>query len=157
MAGMRYAPCGMCKQMTAHNVVAVEDRSSEEGSDVYYFLTCAGCRCVSMANQYNSVMGIRAFLEQLMILKVGDQGTFEANLDEFLREGYISKMHRKAMSHILDSGHAAIHRMHKPTEEDLNIALDITEAITAAIYFHESDAKSVAERVPPRTPRPPKV
>jgi len=100
-----------------------------------------------------AVMGIRAFLEQLMIVKVGDQGTFEKNLDAFLAEGYISKIQRKAMSHILDSGHAVIHRMHKPTEEDLNIVLDITESITAAIYFHEDDAKSVAARVPPRPKR----
>lgn len=97
-----------------------------------------------------AVMGIRAFLEQLMILKVGDKGSFERNLEAFFQEGYISKIQRNAMSHILDSGHAAIHRMHKPTQEDLNIALDITESVTAAIYFHEEDAKSVSARVPPR-------
>src|SRR6266567_9210620 len=33
-------------------------------------------------------MGIRAFFEQLMIAKVGDQGSFNANLNKFLEEGY---------------------------------------------------------------------
>ncbi len=98
-----------------------------------------------------AVMGIRAFLEQLMVVKVGDKGTFENNLDTFFAEGYISKIQKNAMSHILDSGHAVIHRMHSPTERDLTIALDIAESITAAIFFHEVDAKAVADRAPPRS------
>lgn len=98
-----------------------------------------------------AVMGIRAFLEQLMIIKTGDQGSFDKNLDAFTKEGYISKIQRSAMSDILDSGHAVIHRMHLPTEEDLNIALEIMESITAAIYFHGGAAKEAAARVPPRT------
>jgi hypothetical protein len=53
-----------------------------------------------------AVMGIRAFLEQLMVIKVGDKGTFEKNLDAFFAEGYISKIQKNAVSHILDSGHA---------------------------------------------------
>ena len=32
----------------------------------------------------------------------------------------------------------------KPTEEDLDTALDITESVTAAIFFHEEAAKAVA-------------
>jgi hypothetical protein len=203
--GTRLAPCALCARKTTHNILAMEDRGSEEGSDKYYFLTCAGCGSVSMENFYDlsgdphasyypspisrkvpdwswkltwftsgdeeklgelfeeiykgvqgkqyrlAAMGIRAFIEQLMVLKVGDHGTFEKNLDAFFAEGYISKIHRKALSLILDSGHAVIHRMHKPTEADLNIALDILESVTAAIYFHEEDAKKVAARVKPRS------
>lgn len=198
------APCALCRRKTTHNILAAQDRSSEEGRDKYYFLSCAGCGAVSMGNVWNysgdeeklyypspisrktpnwvcelsffgaaeegklgdllkeiyqavqgkqyrlAVMGIRAFLEQLMVIKVGDKGTFEKNLDAFFAEGYISKIQKNAVSHILDSGHAVIHRMHKPTEQDLTIALDITESITAAIFFHENDAKAVADRAPPR-------
>jgi Domain of unknown function (DUF4145) len=199
------APCALCTRETTHNILEVQDRSSEEGRDKYYFLSCAGCDAVSMANLYDygggeeearyypspvsrkapswlwelsffggsdegklgsllneiyqavqgkqyrlAVMGIRAFLEQLMVVKVGDKGTFEKNLEAFYSEGYISKIQKNAMSHILDSGHAVIHRMHNPTEQDLAIALDITESITAAIFFHEDNAKTVADRVPPR-------
>jgi hypothetical protein len=35
-------------------------------------------------------------------------------------------------------------------EQDLSVALDITESITAAIFFHEDNAKRVADRAPPR-------
>lgn len=97
-----------------------------------------------------AVMGIRTFFEQMMILKVGDHGSFVKNLDAFMEGGYISKIQKNAVSDILDSGHAVTHRMYKPSEDDLNIALDILDSITAAIYFHEDEAKSVAAKVPPR-------
>ncbi len=203
---IKYAPCILCARVNAHKVLASQDRGSEEGSDMYYFLACAGCGAVSMANIYNyggddearyypspisrkppdwlwklrflfgnsetplgellyeiyeavqgkqhrlALMGIRAFFEQLMIAKVGDQGTFNANLNKFLEEGFIAKIQRTAIEHILESGHAAIHRGYKPIEHDLNTALNIVEAITETIYFHEEEAKEVAARVPPRGP-----
>ena len=100
-----------------------------------------------------AAMGIRAFLEQMMISKVGDSGSFEANLNAFEKKGYISQVQKNAMASILDSGHAVIHRMHKPEEADLKTALDIAESITAAIYFHEEAAKAVAAKAPPRRTR----
>jgi hypothetical protein len=201
---VKNAPCILCARVTAHKVLARQDRSSEEGPDVYYFLACAGCGAVSMANFWDvgagqearyypspisrkppdwlwklrflfgdsekplgellheiyeavqgkqhrlALMGIRAFFEQLMIAKVGDQGTFNANLDKFLEEGFIAKIQRTALDHILESGHATIHRGYKPVEHDLNTALNIVEAITETIYFHEVEAKAVASRLPPR-------
>jgi hypothetical protein len=99
-----------------------------------------------------ALMGIRTFFEQLMIAKVGDQGSFRANLTAFLEGGFIAKNQRTAIEHILESGHAAIHRGYQPIEEDLNTALNIVEAITETIFFHEQEAKEVAARVPPRRP-----
>jgi hypothetical protein len=97
-----------------------------------------------------ALMGVRAFFEQLMIAKVGDQGSFTTNLNKFLEDGFIAKIQLTAIKHILESGHAAIHRGYKPVEEDLNTALNIMEAITETIYFHEHEAKQVASRVPQR-------
>jgi uncharacterized protein DUF4145 len=85
-----------------------------------------------------------------MIAKVSDQGTFDANLKKFLAEGFIAKIQLTAIKHILESGHAAIHRGYQPIEHDLNTALNIVEAITETIYFHEKEAAQVALRVPPR-------
>jgi hypothetical protein len=158
---VKNAPCILCARVNAHKVLARQDRSSEEGPDVYYFLACAGCGAASVANIWNvgggddearyypspisrkppewlwrlrflfgdsekplgellheiyeavqgkqhrlALMGIRAFFEQLMIAKVGDQGTFNANLNKFLEEGFIAKLQRAAIEHILESGHA---------------------------------------------------
>ena len=78
-----------------------------------------------------AAMGIRALLEQVMILKVGDIRTFDQKLDKFQEQGYISLIQRDAMRATLDVGDASVHRGYKPTEQDLEIALDIVEGIFA--------------------------
>jgi Domain of unknown function (DUF4145) len=105
------------------------------------------------AGQYRlAVMGIRALLEQVMISNVGDQGSFERNLNIFCERGYISIKQRDSMNDILDAGHATIHRRFNPKESDVSTGLDITENVLAAIYVHGEAAASVADRVPPRPP-----
>ena len=74
-----------------------------------------------------AAMGIRALLEQIMVSKVGDLGSFEKQLDAFEKGGYISFIQRDAMTATLEVGHAAMHRAHQPTEEDVKVALDIVE------------------------------
>ncbi len=103
-----------------------------------------------------AAMGIRALLEQVMVSKVGDQGSFTRNLDAFHDRGFISLVQRDAMSAILDAGHAVTHRSFNPRKEDLDTALDIAEGIVAAIYVHTEAATKIADRVPPRPPRPAK-
>jgi len=83
-----------------------------------------------------AVMGVRALIEQVMIHKVGDSGSFVKNLDAFQKAGYISLVQRDALSDILDAGHATIHRAYEPKTEDIQVALDITEGVMAAIYVH---------------------
>ncbi|MGY4235969.1 hypothetical protein ACVIIW_004916 [Bradyrhizobium sp. USDA 4449] len=97
-----------------------------------------------------AAMGIRALLEQVMIMKVGDLSTFNEKLDAFQHAGYISAIQRKAMRTTLDVGDAAMHRGFVPSEHDLNVALDIVEGVMAPIYGHANDAQRLASRVPPR-------
>jgi hypothetical protein len=97
-----------------------------------------------------AIMGIRALLEQVMITKIGDRGSFVRNLEAAHKEGFLSLIQRNAMSSILDAGHAAIHRLHEPTSEDLATALDIAEGICATIFVHPDAATAVSGRVPPR-------
>jgi Domain of unknown function (DUF4145) len=101
-----------------------------------------------------AIMGIRALIEQVMIHKVGDNGTFAKNLNAFQQTGYISLVQRDALNDILDAGHAAIHRAYEPKTKDIQIALDITEGIMAAIFVHAEAAKKVSERVPARRKTP---
>jgi hypothetical protein len=101
-----------------------------------------------------AAMGIRALLEQIMILKIGDRRSFDDKLDAFQANGYISFLQRDAMRATLDMGDAAMHRAHKPTEEDLTLALNIVEGVLAPIYAHKELAEKLAESVPPRASRP---
>jgi hypothetical protein len=100
-----------------------------------------------------AAMGIRALLEQIMVSKVGDGGSFEKQLNEFEKAGYISFIQRDAMMATIDVGHAAMHRAYNPTEEDVKVALDIIEGVMAPLYHHQSKAEKMADRVPPRPPR----
>lgn len=103
-----------------------------------------------------AAMGIRALLEQVMILKIGDLKTFDDKLDAFQKDGNISSLQRDSMRATLDVGDAAMHRAFKPTESDLKIALDIVEGVFAPIFGHSDAAKQLANRVPARVPRPTK-
>ena len=102
-----------------------------------------------------AAMGIRALLEQVMVSKVGDLGSFEKQLNAFQAAGYISFIQRDAMKATLEVGHAAMHRAFQPTEQDLEVALDVVEGIMAPLYAHHSAAEKMAERIPPRLPRKP--
>lgn len=97
-----------------------------------------------------AAMGIRAVLEQVMILKIGDLATFNDKLEAFQREGYISALQRDAMRATLDVGDAAMHRGFLPTERELKIALDVVEGVLAPIFGHSGEAKHITSRVLPR-------
>jgi hypothetical protein len=105
-------------------------------------------------DQYRlAAMGIRAALEQVMIGKVGDLPTFDQKLDAFQDRGYISAVQRDAMRSTLDVGDAAMHRGHRPTEDDLDVALDIVEGVFAPIFVHQEKAQKLTDGIPPRAPR----
>jgi len=97
-------------------------------------------------------MGIRALMEQLMISKVGDRGSFEQNLSAFHDAGYISVVQRETLSNILQLGHGAMHRAFCPKSDDLAVALDIVEGVLASIFHHPAAAEAIAGHVPPRQP-----
>jgi Domain of unknown function (DUF4145) len=99
-----------------------------------------------------AAMGIRSLLEQVMIAKIGDRGSFSKNLDHFHELGYISLVQRDALTALLEARHAVTHRSFHPTERDLDTLLDIIERLLAAIYTHSDTAETLAKRVPPRGP-----
>jgi hypothetical protein len=103
-----------------------------------------------------AAMGIRALLEQVMIMKVRDRRTFDEKLDEFQKQGYVSLIQRDTMRTTLDVGDATIHRAFKPTEQDLKVALDIVEGVFAPIFGHMEAAEKLAHNIPPRAPTSPK-
>jgi Domain of unknown function (DUF4145) len=101
-----------------------------------------------------AAMGVRALLEQVIIEKVGDQGTFSKNLDAFQTRGYVALIQRETLENILETGHAAMHRLFSPTAEDLDVLLDVTEVVLQAVFLHLPASTNVADRVPPRKSRP---
>jgi hypothetical protein len=107
---------------------------------------------VSLRNDSSrlAVMGIRALLEQVMVDKVGDQGTFKQNLDKFESEGFVSKSQRTVLEPVLEAGHATIHRSFKPSKRDLVSLIDVAENIIESIYVNETRVAEIRTKVPTR-------
>lgn len=100
-----------------------------------------------------AAMGIRALLENVMIEKVGDRGSFAENLKAFETEGYVSRLQRERLDTILEAGHAAMHRLYKPTKADLITLVDIAESIVESIYIHHAKVERLKNGIPPRAPK----
>ena len=102
------------------------------------------------AQPYLAAMGIRALLEQMMIQRVHDNGSFDKNLQKFQEAGFVSALQREQLETVLEVGHAAIHRGYKPTEEDLATIVDLTEVLVQSIYLHGDKARELKGKIPPR-------
>ena len=70
-----------------------------------------------------------------MIKEVGDQGSFQANIAEFQKKGYIAPKQKEVLGVILEAGHAAMHRSHLATKEDLETCMDIMDTLIGTIYI----------------------
>jgi len=101
-----------------------------------------------------AAMGIRAALESVMIDKMGDKGTFSDNMDAFQAADYLNGRQRGHLDAVLEAGHATIHRGWQPTDSQIVILLDITEAIIEGAYLHDQPADILSRSIPPRPPRP---
>lgn len=100
-----------------------------------------------------AAMGIRALLERIMIEKVGDKGSFSENLISFEKAGYVSRLQRERLETILEAGHAAIHRLYKPSMEDSVTLVDIAESIVESLYIHGDKVDRLKKAIPPRAPK----
>ncbi|MDO5686870.1 MAG: DUF4145 domain-containing protein [Neisseria sp.] len=101
-----------------------------------------------------AAMGVRAVIEAIMIDKVGDHGSFVANLKEFQNKGYISSLQLGILEVALEMGHATIHRAFVPKVEQLEVALDTLESLIHALYLLEDQAKHHAKFIPKRDVQP---
>lgn len=95
-------------------------------------------------------MGVRALLEQIMISRAGDQGSFKKNIAEFEKRGHVSRLQRERLETILEAGHAAIHRAYVPKVGDVITLLDITEHIVESVFLHEAKIEELKKKVPAR-------
>ena len=109
---------------------------------------------VYIATQNNlprlAAMGVRALLEQIMISRVGDLGSFRAHLDAFEDQGFVTVNQKKQLEAILDAGHAAAHRAYKPGGLILQTLLDLTEHIIESVFLHEDKIAHLRQTVPRR-------
>jgi hypothetical protein len=94
------------------------------------------------------LMGGRALVDLFMNVSIGDVGGFQQKLDKLVTEGHLSQKNKEILKAALDAGHAAAHRAHNPTVDDVTLVLDIVENLIQPLAL-----KKKAEEMRKRTPK----
>ena len=99
-----------------------------------------------------SMMGARALIDAVIRRSVGEQPTFGHGLDALAAKYLISEQDRGIIEAAVDVGHAAAHRGHKATPEDVNVVIDIVERLIHTETLAEQ-AQELKKSTPPHPPR----
>jgi len=95
-----------------------------------------------------ALMGARALVDLFMNVTIGDVGGFRAKLGKLVEDGYLSNRNREILEPALDAGHAATHRAHNPTLDDVGLVFDIVENLVQTLVL-----KKRVEDLKKRTPK----
>ena len=95
-------------------------------------------------------MGARTLVDMAFLDKIGDAGTFKDKLKALEEQGFIGHRNREVLTAALDAGHAAAHRGHKYSTDQVNQVMDIVENLLQAIYILPHGAASLKMATPLR-------
>lgn len=98
-----------------------------------------------------AMMGARALVD-IVMNREGDQGSFATGLNALVERGLIGTVQKDVLNAALDVGHAASHRGHQPSRDDVGTVMDIVEHLLLAEVL-ASTAADLRSRTPPRPPR----
>ena len=147
-----YYPAAVFRKTPDWMADLIVERLGREDADIdfVYDILCEIYRALHSGSPSLAAMGIRALLEFMMVKHVQDHRSFAKNLLESQRQGFISTNDAKHIEAVLEVGHAAIHRGHRPNLDDVVTALDISEGLVKRLYLDESRAQQLRKSVPPR-------
>jgi hypothetical protein len=100
--------------------------------------------------------GIRTIVDQTIMDKVGDKGTFGDKLNALINTGIIDIDDAKLLDTIIEAGSASAHRAFVPTTKTLLHMIDIMESMLDQIYIAPQNRLALikkAENVKKNTPR----
>lgn len=96
-----------------------------------------------------AVMGARALFDAFIRRNVGEQANFAVGLKALEQKNLITQHNREVIEAALDVGHASAHRGHKPSNNSVNIVIDIVEHLIQNELLAD-DAKSLRSTTPKR-------
>lgn len=99
-----------------------------------------------------AMMGLRTLIDVFMSRKLQDSLRFEEGLKQLVERNYITTRSLEVIKAAVEAGHAATHRAHKPTADQLEAVMDIVENLIQHDLLSES-AESLRQSIPPRPPR----
>ncbi len=101
--------------------------------------------------------GIRTVLDQMLLDKIGDSGTFKSKLEKMEQNNLIDSDERDILETVVDAGSASAHRGFNPSKKTIGDMLDIVEAMLEKIYVApmrrvslQRKAKYIKGTTPPR-------
>jgi hypothetical protein len=98
-----------------------------------------------------AMMGARTVVD-IVLSRDGDHGDFSAGLKALEIHGLIGTRQREVLQAALDVGHAAAHRGHRPSREDVETVIDIVEHLLQSELLRPA-ADDLRMHTPPRRPR----
>jgi hypothetical protein len=97
-------------------------------------------------------MGMRSVVELVMAEFVGDKGNFSEKLQRGFEQRLITAEDKSALGAVIQSGHAAVHRRHSPTVEEVQIVINVAEMFLHRQFLIPKQVELLRRRTPPRTP-----
>ena len=94
--------------------------------------------------------GSRTLLDRLLVLIVGDQGSFKKGVDALLKEEKISINEGETLKLIIEAGHAAAHRGWSPDKAKIGTILDTVEALIKRLLVQPELIAELGDVVPQR-------
>ena len=101
-------------------------------------------------SHYLATFGSRTLIDRLIVLTVGDKGSFVKGLNALQNEEKISQHERDFLEPVIQAGHAAAHHGWEPSKEQLKFILDTVEGLIYRFLVLPSLAEQLEEAVPSR-------
>jgi len=100
-----------------------------------------------------AMMGARAVIDMAVTRMLGeDPGNFTVGMNELVAAKRLTQEERELIDAAFNAGSAAMHRGHRPAEDDVDTAIDIVERVVHAEVLKKK-AKALADATPKRPPR----
>ncbi len=90
--------------------------------------------------------GTRTALDQLIVEKIGDAGSFNAKLKKVVTNNIIDKTEKRILLAVIDAGSASAHRSYRPDIESINHMMDILEAIFYKLVVEPEKKKELGRK-----------
>lgn len=87
------------------------------------------------------MMGARTIVDMYMNDAVGDIGGFAKKLDKLVADGHLGGQDKAVLETALEAGHAASHRGHLPSSNEISHVMDIVENLLQKKALQRSAAE----------------
>lgn len=95
-------------------------------------------------------MGLRSLLESIILDHIEERGTFKANIEEFVKRGFMTSKQAEVVSSVVDAGNAAVHRAYFPNREDILLCLEVVKHLAHGLYILGPQIEELAAKTPRR-------